>query len=127
MPVYVRWDDDTKQVLHYTIEGDWTAQDFVAAVRQGIAMQKSVDYMVDVISNFTNSNNIPLAWSQVNGVLKGAPKWGVNAIVTNGMLLTNMVQVGSRLYPKVYGSFVVVRTLDEARKLCAESRMQRHT
>jgi hypothetical protein len=126
MPVHIDWDDENRRTILYTITGDWTTREFALAVQKGGEMRRTVPYELDIIFDFSRTTSIPLLWSQITQLWRNAPPWGgVLVVVSNNTALNNVIKVGVRVYPKIFGTFIVVRTLDEARARCAAERVKR--
>ena len=60
MPVKVSWEDDAKRIMRYTIEGNWTWDEFYPEYHRALALEKAVFHRVDVIVDISNTGRLPM-------------------------------------------------------------------
>jgi hypothetical protein len=126
MTVKASWDNETKTTIRYDFEGQWTWEEFRAAVQEAFALTRSVTHTVDTISNFPADTRLPAnAFLQFRRAMADAPKnRGTTAIVSNTSFIKMMVSVFSKVNKQLGERLVIVSSLDEARRTLASRRNQ---
>jgi hypothetical protein len=114
--IQVKWYDDTKTVILYQIENDWSVADFFALSVQIDRMIDMVDHIVDIIGVYHRAR-IP-SGDFINDAgsvpfRKKHPRRGREFFVGMNYFLNNMAATLQRTYPGVY-DLVLAPTVAEA-------------
>jgi hypothetical protein len=124
MPVSIRWEDDDKTVMRYTIQGRWTWEELYPCFEEGIEMAKSVSHRFDVIIDFSQTSHLPgNAITHLRGIAeRQVGNMGVGIFVTSSRVLLAIFQVAVKVYPKIAHYFRMVATEAEAYALIEQAR-----
>jgi hypothetical protein len=125
MPVRVYWEDEPQTIVRYDFDGPWTWDDLYPAYYQAIQMERSVEYRVDVILDLRHSGRMPanVLLHIKNISEKQPPNLGLSVFVTTNTFMHSLYQTGIRFYNKIGYYFRMVKTLDEAHSMIAQSRL----
>ena len=116
MPINIRWFDDTKRIILWEIEGQWTLDEMHKIYSEGNAMCAAVpENTINALIDMTRSNSIP---SNIFSALSArtrteTPNYDMAVIVSNNRMVKGFVNVFNSI-PALRGHFVVVATLDAA-------------
>lgn len=125
MPVLVAWESDARKIIHLTIEGQWNWAEFYRAANTVIQMMESVRTRVDFILEARTDDVPDEAIRQIeaaSGFLLH-PQAGRAVMVGGRGYLRNLVSAFSHLYPRAALRLSAADTVDEARALLAEPRV----
>lgn len=127
MPVEAYWVDDEQTLIQYDFEGVWTWEEFYPVYGQVVEMMKTVPHKVDNILDLRASRGVPPnALSHLKNLTdKQLPNTGVCIFVTDNSVLTLLYRTGAKFHPAINQTFALVKSLEEARDIVAESRSQR--
>lgn len=117
MAIQVKWDEGLP-ILHYSIEGSWTWDEFYQTRAEGRALlEAATAAKVDTILNLTGGDLFPSnVLSHMNSVAKTShPKMGRMAVVGAGLFATMLFKLMRRINPKSMERIYFATTLDEAR------------
>ncbi len=122
--VAAHWDDDEKTIIRMIFEGRWTWDDFYAADRQVIDMEKEGGARIDIIVDLLSSGPLPQnTLLHVKNIAdRQSDKMGLNVLVTTSPLIRNLYGVGAKFYEKIGQYFIVVPTIEDARLAITEAR-----
>ena len=124
MPIHVYWEDANQTIVRYDFEGRWTWDELYTAYYQAIAMENSVTQRVDIILDMRTSAFIP-----ANALLhmknlseKQPPNVGLSVFVTTNAFVTSLYNTAIKFYAKIAFYFRLVKTLDQAHTMIADTR-----
>ena len=127
MPIDIHWFDDTKRIILWTIEGQWTLDEMHKIYSEGNAMCAEVpENTINALIDMTGSNSIP---SNIFSALSArtrteTPNYDMAVIVSNNRMVKGFVNVFNSI-PALRGHFVVVSTLDAALVFIEKRRKER--
>ena len=121
----IQWGNPEKTFIAYTSKGQWTWEEFYAAVGKLSEMAKSIDDRIAVIMDLRES--VPAhgnALVHFRNAMRTVPEnvtslIFVGAVGFKGMLISMASKV---IFPRPTMKFHFVGSLDEARKLAAQLR-----
>lgn len=124
MGITVDWDDPDKTTILYKYTGRWNWDEYAAATRAGLELATSVDYVLDVIADFSATRMLPSnamsnlrqSWQQRVG------NYRTIVLVTHSSFFDALMSVFKRLNSEIANKIYVVKTVDEARLLLKERR-----
>ena len=116
MPWKVSWMDAEESITLFEAEEPWTYEEFVEIVRQGQAMIRSKDYLIDSIfylpEDFTLPGPNPL--THIKTVYATEPENNaLNVIVGAGVVIQALLNIITSVMGGS-GRFVFVSSMDEA-------------
>ncbi len=115
MAVQIRWLDDDKRIVIQTYQGDWTIKDFMLTVNRTYRLLETVDYPVDVITDFTKSARGPVHLQNLGRHMEKHTSANQRLIIFVGanQYIRTMGAIAKRVSPGT--PFIhYVQTLDEA-------------
>jgi len=127
MPINIRWFDDTKRVILWEIQGQWTLDEMHEIYTIGNSMCAEVpENTINALIDMTGSNSIP---SNIFSALSArtrteTPNYDMAVIVSNNKLVKGFVNVFNTI-PALRGHFAVVSTLDAALAYIDKRRKER--
>jgi hypothetical protein len=129
MGIEVSWDNEERTIIRHTYQGEWTWEEFLAALEKSNTMLDSVNHLVDCIVDMTNSRQI--LTSSTTSYHKIAaysqhPNWGVSVLVTKSFLVQTFAGVFTKLYPKFGRKILFASSEEEAYARLAERRHADH-
>src|SRR5262249_20124301 len=123
MPIQVVWDNDDKTVIRYIIEGNWTWDEMLEAVKTSNAWLDAAEGKIHFIHDMRGSTAIPSgALTQLRRFIgKEHPKTGQSIIVgaqksTTVLFAQSLLNMIHKIYKRDWG-FQFTDTLEEARAL----------
>jgi hypothetical protein len=122
--IEVFWDNDARSIIYMVFEGHWTWDDFYAADRQVIEMEKDGPERIDVIVDLRRSAGLPpnTLLHVKNIADKQSAKMGLNVLVTTSPLIHSLYNVGARFYNRIGHYFCLAETPEDARRIIEETR-----
>ena len=127
MPVTVRWGDPDLTILHYTVSGVWTWEEFYTTLSQGRQMREARGpESVRIIVEFLDTQHVPKGVMSHFGNMfrRGAAsndKVERIIIVKPGKFLTAIADMLQKLNPKILSKVIFVETAAEAYSLLGYS------
>lgn len=122
--IEVFWDNDERTIIYMLFEGRWTWDDFYAADKQVIELEKDGADRVDVIVDLRQSAGLPpnTLLHVKNIADKQSEKIGLNVLVTPSPLIHSLYHVGARFYSRIGQYFCIADTPEDARRIIDETR-----
>lgn len=120
MPIDVEWDNEAKSIIRQTFEGKWTWKEFLDASNiESRNYIQSVEHKVHVISDFRESDGLPIsgsALSYAKQVMMDFPEnGGLVVIVDESYLLNSLVNIFRKIFRGNMGKRTyAVKTIEEA-------------
>lgn len=129
MPISITWDDEAQSVLRLTYESRWTWDEFYEAFRLSGRYLRSADYEVSVINDVSGDTQPPqnLMGNLQTCLESLAPNVGLIVFVGDDLYAAAVVEVMRGMYPLHTGNWHATETLDDARALIYEWRVQQHS
>jgi len=130
MPVHVVWDDpDEKTVVRYELVQPWDWESFHSAVERGWKMALAEGRRTDIILDFSAAGRIPPdAIAHFSRVMRSrVDARAGSAIIIAGMgeRYVFVIDVVSRLFPRLAPNIYRVPTVEEARAILFTVRRRR--
>lgn len=124
MPIRVYWEDAEQTIVRYDFEGRWTWDELYVAYYQAIAMENSVTHRVDIILDMRTSSFIPAnaLLHMKNFSEKQPPNVGLSIFVTTNAFIISLYNTAIKFYAKIAFYFRLVKTLDQAHTMIADTR-----
>jgi hypothetical protein len=100
MGITVEWDDVEHTIIRMTYAGSWTLEELRAKGMDAILMLRTVDHPVYVISDFTETANLPVGilW-QARDLNRLRPaNWAAGITVTNDGLARSLLELFGVIY-----------------------------
>jgi len=118
MSVQVSWDDDTKRIMGYMLDNNWTWDEFFAAKKQANAMMDTVPHKLGVIVDATHSAIFPsdMLTNARNALRTKHPNVVIVVIVANKPFLNTMLTT-LKAVTLFASRLQLAHSLDEARAL----------
>ncbi len=129
MPINIRWFDDTKRVILWEIQGQWTLDEMHEAYTTGTKMCLEVpENTVNALIDVTGSKTIP---SNIFGALSSrsrtsAINYDMAVLVSNNSLIKAFASALNSL-PRLRENFMVVGTREEALDYIEKRRLERES
>jgi hypothetical protein len=126
MGIEVSWDNpDTKTIIRYDFEPEWTSDDFFDAIRADDAVIASVEHTVHLMFDMRRSEHVPFVpVSTLRDIAAGvSQKTGLIVLVGANMWMNVLADVFQKVYASRVQHFVGLRhawTPDHAREMIAE-------
>lgn len=120
MGVIVEWDNSEQTILRFIYQGEWTWEDFNAALEHGKELAAEVPHKIDYIYDVTTSSSVPSgALSQFRNMRNKTPTDPERRVLVGAnSLITTLSQVLlSAYFPNLSKKFLVAATLEEARNM----------
>lgn len=128
MPIKIFWDDPELTIIRSEAQEAWTWEEFHEGLQKIIVMMKSVDHRVDIIHNHAPGTRRPQGsgMPHFQRALRIMPNnVGLTIFVNTNAFGRAVVSIFTRLYGKQKNAkFVMVGTLEEARKSIQRDRAQ---
>lgn len=129
MPIVSRWYDNEKTIILSTFSDTWTWEDFAEArVTIGRMINRlSADYVVDVITVFDDSNQVPTgALQRLRDVIMRKPdNTGVIFLVSNSPIVRMLHESFTVAYPNRKQHLQYTTTIEKAVELIHEIQQKR--
>jgi hypothetical protein len=124
MTITVDWDDAAKSTVLYKYTGRWNWDEYAAATKRGLELATSVDYVLDVIADFTDTSMMPSnAMSNLrNSWQQRVGRYHTIVLVTRSTFFDALMSVFKRINSEIANKIYVVKSIDEARTLLLERR-----
>lgn len=124
MPVRVEWDNKEQTTLRYDVEGQWTWNEFLEAIKQAKALMETVQHTVHFIVNPLDERSrgyLPGGTvSHVIQIYRSAPSnAGASVIIGGGDVLRTMNKISQQFYPRIAKRYRFADSLEEARSIVA--------
>ena len=116
MPISVNWANDQHNVMLTVFDGKWDLADFYGMVAEGRELLKDVNYPFVTIVDYSTSLTPPRKTLSVGRHVERVhnPHRLKVIWVKPGMLIEQLYNALSKIYPEGFGDSVTVNTLDEA-------------
>lgn len=119
MPVEVIWDDEAKTIIRQIYSGRVILDDYYKATDQFVKLANSVDYTVHSIMD---RQDVLISEGSYLQVMRYANKImpdniGIRAIIKANVMTRMMINIGSRLAPRLVSQIRLVNNLEEARQV----------
>ena len=127
MPIKIQWLDDTKRVILWTIEGQWTLNEMHEIYTIGNNMCLEVpENTINALIDMTGSNSIPsnIFSALTTRTRSETPNYDMAVIISHNTLVKGFVNIFNTI-PALRGHFVVVTTWEAALTFIAKRRMER--
>ncbi|MBI5671091.1 MAG: hypothetical protein HZC41_24105 [Chloroflexi bacterium] len=127
MPMTVRWGDSDLTILHYTVSGIWSWEEFFNTIEYGRKMREQRgSEPVRVIVDFSETHHLPTGAVSHFGNLfrRGAPSTDQVErviIVKPGRFLAAIADILLKLNPKAVSKVTFVDSIAEAYALLGQS------
>ncbi|MBK8024806.1 MAG: hypothetical protein IPK19_26155 [Chloroflexi bacterium] len=122
MPVIVAWDNDERTIVRTESSGHWTWEEYHTGVDQALALINSVDHPVHLINVRHPDAVAPEGYAlpHLRRLMRNLPKNHRMTIMVNPNMQNKMMMgVFRRVVPIFSLTFMMARTLDEARNMIA--------
>jgi hypothetical protein len=130
MPIQVKWDDESKTIIHVSVDGDWTWEEFYQSFDQGKTLLESVNHKVDFVVHMENAKTMPLgALNHGRKIMTmDHPNRGLTVYTGETGLMKALIQIGRRMEPEAVAKYdhTFAVTDDDARKIIGERRGNGH-
>lgn len=119
MPIDVIWDDEAKTIIRQIYSGRVILDDYYKATDQFVKLANSVDYTVHSIMD---RQDVLISEGSYLQVMRYANKImpdniGIRAIIKANVMTRMMINIGSRLAPRLVSQIRLVNNLEEARQV----------
>src|SRR5262245_22756963 len=124
MSVSANWDNEQQTIIRYSFDGNWTWNEFYAAVNQSHALQDSVSHRVDVILDLGESYVVPEGALMQMRRLAGInhPNTGVRIIVSRNSTLSVLFDTFTRVYNRNAEKYYLASSMEQAYAIISQSR-----
>jgi len=119
MPVEVIWDDEAKTIIRQKYTGHVVLDDYYIAVDKFVDLAKSVDYTVHSIMDRTDMLISQGSYLQAMRYAdkKMPDNIGLRVIIKANVMTKMMVNIGTRIAPRLISNVHIVDTLEDAREV----------
>ena len=127
MGITIAWEDDTKRVMRYSLDENWTWEEFFAAKKQANEMMDSVAHKFGVIIEAPATPTLPpnIMSNARKGLRSTHPNTVVVVIVAAHPLVRTMLHTTRALGRIANLRVELASTLDEARAII-DARLHTH-
>jgi hypothetical protein len=127
MPVTVNWDNDEHNVLHYRMTGNWTWEEYFAALKEGRECMKSVPHSVSIINNMLDTHHVPHSFiTTARSVIdKRPPNTGLAIFISKSMFFGMLYNVFAKVSPIIRENYLLTNSVEDARTLIKEWQTKR--
>ena len=127
MPINIQWFDDTKRIILWKIEGQWTLDELHQAYSDGNLLcaqepQNIINALIDMTATKAIPSNIFSALT--TRVRTEMPNYDMAVIVSTSAMIKGFINVINTV-PALRGQFVVVPTLEAALAYIEKRRTER--
>lgn len=108
----LKWLDSAENVMHWSIEGDWTADNYNQTFENWKSLAENKTHVVDLILDMRHAgrmpaNTISIAWQSIQDRPKNQ---GITIIVTTSKLVRNLYKSMMQIYGT--GESVIIFSAD---------------
>lgn len=116
MSIQVQWHDDTRTIVRWDIEGQWSWDDVYPALYEAYALLDTVDYIVHTIVDVRNSSLLPKGTIThlKNLAARQHPRAGITVFVTGNVFAISVFNVITRLSQQARAIFRLAATPEAA-------------
>lgn len=116
MTVTVTWLDEAQTIVHYQIDPDWTWETFYPALDEALAMERCVDWRVDVIVELPTPLRIPAKlMTHLTSIARKQPdNLHKSVLVSRNTVVRSLLSVAGRLSPTIATHYIYAETADDA-------------
>lgn len=116
MNIKVMWDNSAQTILRYEYTGNWSVEDYQAAIATGHDMVASVSHPVCVYNDFQQTSNVPddfVAYAKIT--YDNQPEnVGLCLFITTKLYFETLYRILSELMPEVPNDEILVTSEAEA-------------
>ncbi len=127
MPIKIRWFDDTKRIVLWEIEGQWTLDEMHQMYTVGNAMCAEVpENTVNALIDMTRSKAIPSnIFSAISARARtGEPNYDMAVIVSGSTMVKSFAGILNAI-PALKGDFAVVSSIEDGLAYIEKRRQER--
>ena len=126
MTVSANWDNEQKTIIRYSFDGNWTWNEFYAAVNQSHALQDAVSHRVDIILDLGESYVVPegalMQFRRLAGI--NHANTGVRVIVSRNSTLGVLFDTFTRVYSKIAEKHYLASSMEQAYAIISQVRTE---
>lgn len=122
MPISVRWENEDKTIVRWTLEGAWTWDEFREAQEELHLMIRDLDYQVDVIADMRSAPALPKETFHnfKSAELRAVPNRDRVILVGASLLVKGMATTFNQVFRNRPTHFWLAETIEEALALAAQ-------
>lgn len=123
MSIMVDWDDEDHTIVRMKYKGDWTNDELRRIGTHAIMMIRTVEHLVYVINDFTESAGVPVGvlWQAGDLNQMRPANWAAGVSITGDRLARNLLDLfGSVYMEQRKHQLYVVKTNEEALEVIKE-------
>jgi hypothetical protein len=117
MPIHIHWEDDSRNLLRLTFDGNWTLDDLLMVGADAADQLAAVEHRVDLILDFSRTStripqNLPTLIPQLKD--KDVPNRGIILVVAAPMPVRTFVGMLQGIVPDAVADLYFMDSLREA-------------
>ncbi|GAB5493758.1 MAG: hypothetical protein Phog2KO_39730 [Phototrophicaceae bacterium] len=121
MPITAQWYEETQENIHYDVIDIWSWEELSMAIDEAMVLLDSVDYKVNLIIDFTNTNYVPqISYAHLSKVANAPTMTHPNAdkfiIIDANNYIGVVLNVFKKLFPFASEKYITIKTHEELNK-----------
>jgi len=119
MSIKIKWDQTDSSIINCTIEGEWTWEEYHAAMTKVAQMVRKVSHRVDLVMDMTDAGPLPMSAASlhIKSSLERMPNhFGVSVLVAPDRFTRMVVESLDRALPMAKDRFYIADTINVARR-----------
>ena len=118
MPINVQWYEETQENIQYDVINVWSWEDLYDAIDEAVILLDSVDYKVNLIIDFTNTNYLPqISYKHLSHVANAPTMTHDNTnkfiMIGANKYINVMLSVFKKIFPPVAEKYIAVETREK--------------